>query len=179
MDKSETAREARIVAANGRVLQVQESRAYKLDAGARQRFVDTLAATCNVRAAARAAGVTQAAVYRERQRDAGFAAAWRDALSLGYDRLELAMVGHLLDRMGVDAPDPEAAPAGVPDLAGAIGDRTATPAELQLVLAMLMRRHGVEHRKPQRTRRVATAAETDALIRRKLDALAATDGAGA
>jgi hypothetical protein len=57
-------------------------------------FIATLAATCNVAASARAAGMPAESVYRVRMRDAGFRARWAAALREGYARLELM----LLDR---------------------------------------------------------------------------------
>lgn len=62
----------------------------------RAAFLDELAGTCNVRAAAKAAGVTPASVYRLRRKDPGFAEEWREALLAAYEMLETELLGHLL-----------------------------------------------------------------------------------
>lgn len=60
-------------------------------------FLDTLAATCNVRAACRAIGLDASGnVYERRRRDPAFVAAWGEALALGYQMLETQLVGHAL-----------------------------------------------------------------------------------
>ncbi|MBB4631316.1 hypothetical protein [Sphingosinicella soli] len=51
-------------------------------------FLKTLAETANVRAAAVSAGKSACGVYALRRRDADFARAWDDALSLAMDELE-------------------------------------------------------------------------------------------
>ncbi len=62
----------------------------------RRRFLDELAATCNVQAAIRASGMKPGSmsVYALRKRSAAFRAEWAKALAEGYAKLELA----LLDR---------------------------------------------------------------------------------
>lgn len=55
-------------------------------------FLETLAMTSNVRASARAAGITVMNCYRRRMRDSGFRIAWMQALAEGYDHLELEML---------------------------------------------------------------------------------------
>jgi hypothetical protein len=64
-------------------------------AGWSRSFLAELAATCNVAAAARKAGVTTATVYDARRNDAGFARKWQAALSEGYDNLELELLHRL------------------------------------------------------------------------------------
>ncbi|PAX06532.1 hypothetical protein [Sphingomonas lenta] len=61
-------------------------------AAAEARFLETLAATCNVAMATRAAGVSAAAVYRRRRDWPGFAERWREALAHGWARLEALLV---------------------------------------------------------------------------------------
>lgn len=58
------------------------------------RFLSVLAATCNVSEACRQSGVPMTVVYRRKKMDAGFRAAWMEAVSVAYSRLELL----LLDR---------------------------------------------------------------------------------
>src|SRR3546814_8932107 len=49
-------------------------------------FLDALAASSNVAASARAAGISGNAMYRERRRNPGFAARWHEALCEGFAR---------------------------------------------------------------------------------------------
>jgi hypothetical protein len=59
---------------------------------AEEAFLEELASTCNVTAAADAAGFSTTAIYKHRMRDAGFAAAWSEAVAQGYARLEAMLV---------------------------------------------------------------------------------------
>lgn len=56
-------------------------------------FLDELAATCNVTAAAKAIGVEALAMHRKRRSDPAFAAAWARAVDAGYQLLETRLVG--------------------------------------------------------------------------------------
>jgi hypothetical protein len=67
-------------------------------------FLAELAATCNVAAAARKAGITTATVYEARRNDAAFGRKWQAALSEGYDNLELELLHRL--RSGELKPPP-------------------------------------------------------------------------
>ncbi|WP_375290846.1 hypothetical protein [Qipengyuania sp.] len=62
---------------------------------ARAIFLEALADTSNVTAAAAKAGVTRTQVYRLRRSDPVFAAEWYDALAEGYDNLEMELLAHL------------------------------------------------------------------------------------
>lgn len=55
-------------------------------------FLSVLAETCNVRRAAREAGVSLGHAYRCRKADAAFRAGWREALAVAYQRLELVLL---------------------------------------------------------------------------------------
>lgn len=55
-----------------------------------------LAATCNVRAAAAAAGFSTEACYKQRVRRPAFAADWARALEQGYERLETMLIEMML-----------------------------------------------------------------------------------
>ncbi len=57
-----------------------------------ERFIDCLAASCNVHQACKEAGVAPATVYRQRRQRADFAVKWQAALEQGYARLELGLV---------------------------------------------------------------------------------------
>ena len=64
--------------------------------GARAAFLDTLAETCNVRIACAAAKRASSGAYALRRRDPAFAALWLEALTIGYERLEAALLRHVL-----------------------------------------------------------------------------------
>jgi hypothetical protein len=66
-------------------------------------FLAHLAATCNVAASARAAGVTAQCVYQKRMRDADFRRRWREALEQGYARLEARALEQALGSQAVAA----------------------------------------------------------------------------
>ena len=55
-------------------------------------FLTTLAETCNVTRAAHAAGVSISGAYRRSKGNAAFRAAWGEALSVAYRRLELVLL---------------------------------------------------------------------------------------
>jgi len=55
-------------------------------------FLSTLGETCNVRLSAREAKRSAQTFYRLKQRDSGFRAAWLEALSAGYDHLEMELL---------------------------------------------------------------------------------------
>ncbi len=61
----------------------------KLTPQKRQHFLKVLAATCNVKEAARDINVSRTQVYEARKRDVEFAAAWDNAIEEGADALEL------------------------------------------------------------------------------------------
>ncbi|MFM5918205.1 MAG: hypothetical protein ACKOOL_11830 [Novosphingobium sp.] len=58
-------------------------------------FLNELAETSNVKAAAIAASVSQSCVYKKRRDDPLFARRWFEALSEGYDNLEMELLGRL------------------------------------------------------------------------------------
>ncbi len=62
----------------------------------REAFLSHFAANCNVVAAAAAAAVPITTLYDWRREDADFAAAWNDALAMGYAMLEARLVAHAL-----------------------------------------------------------------------------------
>jgi hypothetical protein len=71
-------------------------------AAKRKAFLEELATTVNVAAAAKKARISSSSAYRERQKNAGFRAAWEDAIREGYAQLEVAMLERALN--GVDKP---------------------------------------------------------------------------
>ncbi|QZH76375.1 MAG: hypothetical protein JY451_07525 [Erythrobacter sp.] len=58
-------------------------------------FLEKLAATSNITASARAAGINTSKAYAFRRKDRDFARAWRKALCEGYDNLELELLARL------------------------------------------------------------------------------------
>ncbi len=126
--------------------------------------LDTLAATGKVRASAKAARVSCATFYGRRRIDRSFAESWETAKAIAYERLEEAMLGYALAKFAID---PDAAPvaAADDDLAARVASPSVSRADLDLAVAVLAR--GV---KPvAAVRRGATAEESDAVIRCKLD----------
>ncbi len=59
-------------------------------------FLESLAESSNVAASARVAGISATAMYRERRRNAGFAARWHEALCEGFVRLEAELLSEAL-----------------------------------------------------------------------------------
>ena len=79
-----------VVRRNDGRLQFRRAQPGKLTRACEQAFLLALSATCNVKLAAAAAGAAEAAFYRRKRRDKGFAREWGLALEEGYARLELA-----------------------------------------------------------------------------------------
>ena len=69
-------------------VQAAKARGTAFGATRRTCFLEHLAATCNVKASALAAGVSPQCVYQARMRDEGFRAGWAEAIEQGYARLE-------------------------------------------------------------------------------------------
>jgi len=61
-------------------------------AAAEVRFLNSLAASCNVERSAAEAGFSKVTVYKRRRLDPAFAASWQAALEQGYARLEMMLV---------------------------------------------------------------------------------------
>lgn len=121
---------------------------------AKQRaFLDTLASTCNVTQAAAAAGLSIGRCYRMRERNAAFGAAWNQTIAARYQRLEEALLDYVLTRIS-EAP-------------GA----ALTTADLGCAVGLLQRHHAANGGK-QPVEPEASAAETDAALRKKLDQFA-------
>lgn len=124
------------------------------------RFAKVLAETCNVAAAAASAGRTLATVHRWRSVDAAFAAAWDEALAIGYDRLENALLVYAIGKVDAVA-------------AGAAG-ASISNGDLQLAVGMLQRHRATDggRRGQVLPVRMPTEAESDAALKRALDGLA-------
>jgi hypothetical protein len=61
-----------------------------------QAFLESLADTCNVTAAAAAARVSVGGAYKRRRNVAAFRAGWAEAIATAYQRLELVMLERAL-----------------------------------------------------------------------------------
>lgn len=75
-----------------RQLQVRRKRRNLFGKMRREGFLEHLAATCNVQAAAAVAEVAVSTVYAHRMRHAAFRAGWDAAIEQGYARLEAALI---------------------------------------------------------------------------------------
>ncbi|WP_404336186.1 hypothetical protein AB2M62_18490 [Sphingomonas sp. MMS12-HWE2-04] len=166
----------------GRVLQRAAKRTGWTPAK-RRRFLSILAATCNVTHALREVGVEgNSSVYRLRQRDPEFAAQWQQALAMGYQRLEEALLAYAIAAIDCQIEPADPVPLGQPgDPAAAttsqpgsgLGRRPA-PADVQLALLLLNRHRGTVDgtRRPRGFRRRVSPEETNASLRTKLDTAA-------
>ena len=120
-----------------------------------ERFLETLAESSNVRAAAEAAGMGVRTVYRLRRDDPEFARAWYAALAEGYDNLEMEMLEHLRSQ-------------GTGDAAPANARKFDTATALRCLTA---HRENVAREKGRRA--LADEVTTIASINAKIDALRA------
>lgn len=152
-----------ISAGNQRRRQMQRVKASGWTSQKRQTFLDTLAVTCNVNIACAEAAMSRSSVYHLRRRDPEFAELWRQALLMGYDRLE----ERLLRRAG----------AGVNDVEFGGGDRPEDPLDPELALNLLRahrptvegkrkRLGGEIHRISREEAKAALAKRLDALEKR-------------
>ena len=81
-----------IAPGNGRKWQLKKTRRLRFEGWRRDVFLAHFAGTCDLRAAAEAAGVHEVTVNRHRAKDAEFDAACERALQIGYARLEAEAV---------------------------------------------------------------------------------------
>lgn len=165
---------------DGRAIQVRKARRNGMTPARRRRFLEHLAATCNVIASAKSAGLSYNTFYTLRRNDPDFAAAWEQAIQTGYDRLEEALLARAL--RGVAPPDftPDAIAVELVDhssddrtrAAGAVSlDGKVARVDVQLALDMLNRRH-LPDRKGRGGRKPASVEEVERALGAKLDSLA-------
>ncbi|TMM48062.1 hypothetical protein [Qipengyuania marisflavi] len=126
------------------------------------RFLEELAATSNVAAAADTADIATATVYRLRRDDPDFARRWYAALAEGYDNLEMELLQHL--RRGESTGDAAAKSAG----SSADRGKFDIPNALRCLTA---HRDTVAREKGRRT--LAEEVTTIAAINTKIDAMRA------
>ncbi|HYI83820.1 MAG TPA: hypothetical protein VEX11_11495 [Acetobacteraceae bacterium] len=95
----------------GRLMR-KRKRPVEFDRARKQAFLDHFAGSCNLAAAARAAGIGTGAVYRALANDGAFAEGFQDALEIGYRLLEAEALGQQRAaqlRYAIDPrPDPKA-----------------------------------------------------------------------
>lgn len=87
--------------------QVIQSKGKRWSDEAEAKFLDALAASCNVTFAAKAAGFSKVAIYNRRRNDPCFAERWQAALAQGYARIEMALVARAGDALEGLAIDPD------------------------------------------------------------------------
>lgn len=68
----------------------------RFDAAARRVFLEHLAATANVSASARKAGIPASRAYQLRRKNEGFRGEWAEALAEGFARLEMDLLAEAL-----------------------------------------------------------------------------------
>lgn len=107
--------ETKATGAKGRRVQLRAQRATGWTKAKRATFLDHLAATCNVRRSAAAAGIPTPNVYALKRCDPAFAALWAAALEAGYEQIETQLLARAIG----------ANPAGLGESAG--GDDPPAP----------------------------------------------------
>jgi len=81
----------------GRRVQIGRARAHRWGPRTEARFLAVLAATCNVKAAYEAAGMTKGSAYTHRRRRPDFAARWDEAVHAGYRRIEAGLLENAIN----------------------------------------------------------------------------------
>ena len=91
------AKKGELTIAGGATPRLRKRRTNDWTKAKEQLFLATLAETCNVTAAAEAAGVSVSSAYARRKKVAAFRAGWAEAIAEGYQRLELVMLERALN----------------------------------------------------------------------------------
>lgn len=155
-----------VKAATGRRIQVTRARPDQWTPSGEARFLAVLAATCNVKAACTAVGMSTTSAYAHRQRWSRFARLWDEAVRDGYARIEAALVENCCNLFS--------APEHPPEI-----DMGPITVEQAIRIVQLHRNevHGVG-RKAGRWRRPRALDEVKASILRKLEAIERARGLG-
>lgn len=82
----------KLVVIGGRKPQMRKASKRSWTKAKEELFLSVLAETCNVTRACGAAGVGVTSVYRRRQENAAFRAAWLAAVAIAYQQLELVLL---------------------------------------------------------------------------------------
>jgi hypothetical protein len=88
------ARKSKLVLVGAKKPQLRKASERSWTKAKEHEFLSVLAETCNVTRAAEEAGISVSHAYKRRKENAAFRAAWLEAISVAYQRLELV----LLDR---------------------------------------------------------------------------------
>lgn len=149
-------------AGGGKRVQIARARVRQWSPRAEERFLATLAATCNVKAACAEVGLSPVSAYNHRQRWPAFARRWRDAVKLGHLLLEGALVeagGNIFSGTEIPEPGP----------IGALRGMTAA----QAIHLLHMHKHEARGigKRPGRAPRIPEPEELRASILRKIDAI--------
>jgi hypothetical protein len=128
-------------------------------------FFATLAETCNVVRAAKAANINKSWAYRRRRRDAGFRNAWAEAVREGYAKLELVLL--------------ERAIMGTPKLVKTAGGTDRVMREYSTALSVaLLKRHAETAESAAYVPPEEELAEIRNRILERLEKLRVRDGGG-
>jgi hypothetical protein len=87
----------KLVLAGSRKPQMQREPRRNWNRQKEREFLSVLAETCNVTRALEAVGMSGPGAYKRRKRNAAFRAAWMEAVSTAYQRLELALLDRSLN----------------------------------------------------------------------------------
>jgi hypothetical protein len=93
----------------GKRVQIARARLKQWSPRVEERFLASLAATCNVKAACAEIGMTAASAYGHRRRWSAFARRWNEAVELGYTRIECGLIeaaGNMLSGEGLPDVEP-------------------------------------------------------------------------
>lgn len=91
-------------AGGGKRVQIARARLKQWSPRVEERFLETLAATCNVKAACAAVGMTAASAYGHRKRWLRFAERWDEAIEIGFSRIEAGLVEHACNMFSGEGP---------------------------------------------------------------------------
>ncbi|HEX8480311.1 MAG TPA: hypothetical protein VF650_00225, partial [Allosphingosinicella sp.] len=163
--------EEKITSNNRRVMQRRKMRHLRFDDRRKGVFLAAFAGSCDLGAAAAAAGVGERTVYYHLQRDPAFAEAFQAALEEGYERLEAELLRQRLEAQERLRSAMEAAEAAGETLP--VADEGVEFDRAMKLLARWERRGGRLGRRevaPVR-RRGRTSDEAIELLDRRLDAL--------
>jgi hypothetical protein len=161
--------EGTIVARGKRGLQVRKQRRGGWTAQKKRRFLEALAATCNVRRACEKVGLSDRSAYAERAKDPVFREEWQTAI----DSARGVLATMLIERSGRGGRLPEAGEDDTP---------FDDPATMDTALALtLIKQHegGAARWRGSRPPRYATREQTDAEILRRLAIVGRRLGAAA
>jgi hypothetical protein len=145
----------------GKRVQIARARIRGWSPRVEDRFLATLAATCNVKAACAEVGLSATSAYEHRKRWPAFAARWDAAVAEGYARIEIALLENGANLFS--SPD-------LPDAANGVGPVSAE----QAIHLLHMHKHqvlGIGKAPGKRWRRPRTLDEMRGSIMRKIEAI--------